>query len=114
MGDLKFPWGPSDEEIYVLGDGWVGKREGTIIHANRLGGEKSMDHPTPKPTSPMERLIAKRPPGVIADPFAGSGSTLVAAKQLGRRAISVELEEKYCEIIARRLDQGVLNFGGTA
>lgn len=110
MGDLKLPWGPSDEEIYVIGDGWTGKREGTIIRANRMSGEKSIDHPTPKPVGLMERLIVKTV-GVIADPFAGSGSTLVAAKQLGRKAISVELEERYCEVIAKRLSQGVLDFG---
>jgi DNA modification methylase len=109
MGDLKFPWGPSDEEVYILGSGWTGKREGTVVRANRLTGSMASDHPTPKPVALMERLIAKAPKGIIADPFAGSGSTLVAAKALGRHAIGVELEERYCEVIANRLSQGVLD-----
>jgi len=111
MGDLSFPWGPSDEEVYVIGSGWSGKREGTVVRVNRLGGAASVDHPTPKPVSLMERLLVKCPPGVIADPFAGSGSTLVAAKTLGRKAIGVELDERYCEVIAKRLAQDVLDFG---
>lgn len=116
MGDLALPWGPTDEEIYVLGSGWVGKRTASILRIPALtsGDSDRPKHPTPKPVPLMERLIEKCPQGIIADPFSGSGATLVAAKNLGRKAVGVELEERYCEIIAQRCAQEVLDLGAIA
>lgn len=72
-------------------------------------------HPTQKPEWLMSQWIAlfSNPGDLVVDPYAGSGTTLVCAKRLGRRAIGIELKEEYCEVAARRLSQGALGlFGG--
>lgn len=102
-GDLKMPWADITEEIYVLGSGWVGGRIPAIYSVPTLPSSNRPNHPTPKPVPLMELLIEKCPPGLIADPFAGSGATLLAARNAGRKVIGVEMEEQYCRLIADRL-----------
>ena len=119
MGDLSMPWGNATEEVYVLGSGFVGRRRQNLIatsdqRGNPYGAAALVGHPTPKPVGLIEQLVACCPPGVVADPFAGGGSTLLAARNLGRKAIGVELEERYCEVIAKRLAQDVLDFGSAS
>ena len=70
------------------------------------------DHPAPKPTALYRWLVAVGSDNgaTILDPFMGSGTTLRAAKDLGRKAIGIEIEERYCEIAAQRMSQMVLAF----
>jgi|JI6StandDraft_1071083.scaffolds.fasta_scaffold224470_1 hypothetical protein len=102
------------EGVYLIGShgSGLGGRSAIVSTSRSAGGNlaRTTGHPHTKPLDVMERLIAHTT-GTVADPFAGSGSTLVAAKQLGRKAIGVELEERYCEVIAKRLAQDVLDFG---
>ena len=107
MGDLGFPWKPDFEEIYVIGSGFDGPRTSSVLRVNART-DSGRGHPTEKPVELMGRLLSKCPPGVVLDPFAGSGTTLRAAKDLGRKAIGIEIEERYAEIAARRCSQEVL------
>lgn len=107
MGDLKLPWGGSHEEIYVLGEGFVGKRGPSVLRYQRINGPQLL-HPNEKPIPLMRDLIEKCPPGVVIDPFMGSGSTLVACQQLGRRCIGFDVDEKWCRLARDRLAQAPL------
>lgn len=108
------------EMIYLVGDWWigVGGRSSVLTTGALVAGPRGLsvrhEHPHAKPLDVLERLLSITGDGItVADPFAGSGSTLVAAKHSGRKAIGVELDERYCEVAANRLSQDTL-FGGVA
>ena len=69
--------------------------------------EERTEHPTQKPVKLLRRFILRHSDktDTILDPFMGSGTTLRAAKDLNRKAIGIEIEEKYCEIAAKRMPQ---------
>jgi DNA modification methylase len=89
-----------------------GKSPGNVIYMPRPapGHASENEHISAKPEKLIERLILTScaSGGIVLDPFMGSGTTIEAAKRLGRRAIGIEIEERYCEIAARRLQQEVM------
>jgi site-specific DNA-methyltransferase (adenine-specific) len=86
----------------------------TVIKSTAVAEKNG--HPCPKPIEWMEWLvsIASLSSEKVIDPFMGSGTTLLAAQRCGRRAIGIEIEERYCEIAAKRLSQGVLQMEASA
>lgn len=122
MGDLSSPWGPQHENItfatYELskanrekgyGNLSARLRKGSVIRSVRPISGRVQNHPTEKPVDILRQLIESSSVmgETVYDPFAGSGSTLVAAALEGRNAIGVEFEERYCEIAAKRIEKEV-------
>lgn len=104
MGDTRFPWRPTYELVYINGAGWSGRRDEAVLRVRHdTRAARDLGHPTPKPVALMEAIIRKAPPGVIVDPFAGTGATLIAARNLGRRAIGVEISPQYCKAAVYRI-----------
>jgi site-specific DNA-methyltransferase (adenine-specific) len=112
MGDLDH-WGPSYELIASAGAGkTTGGRDGSILRFKGVApGNRA--HPTEKPVDLLAYLIGKLEAKSVLDPFMGSGTSLLAARQRGCRAFGVEVDEQYCEVAAKRLSQGAL-FGTEA
>lgn len=111
MGDCKAQFAPTHENIVFAIKGkfsFPGHRPNDLITHQKLNGPQ-MIHPTEKPVSLLADLITAvtKPGDLILDPFAGSGSTLVAAKKTGRRFIGVELDGEYFEKAQRRIEEVV-------
>lgn len=109
-GDPSTCWKRDAELIGVKGN-WplLGGRDSCVLNFNAESPPKS-GHFCEKPLSLMKYLVAKFSEPSLCDPFCGSGTTLEAAKAVGKRAIGIELEEKWVDYTANRLRQEVLQF----
>src|SRR5207244_1468137 len=96
------------EPIFVYGK--AHRQVTDVVTAMILPDLSVEGHPCPKPLRWATSLVEtfSLPGGLVLDPFMGSGTTVVAAKELGRRAIGIEIEERFCEMAIRRLSQQVL------
>lgn len=111
MGDCKAQFAPTHENVVFAIKGkfsFPGHRPNDVVSFKKLSSSQ-MIHPTEKPVGLLASLITSvtKPGDLILDPFAGSGSALVAAKKTGRRFIGIELDDKYFEKAQRRIEEAV-------
>lgn len=119
MGDLTSPWGPQHEKIVFAtyeiskanrdkgyGNLSARLRKGSVVRSTRPQSGRVKYHPTEKPTDVLRQLIESSSVlgEVVYDPFCGSGSTLIAAAIEGRRAVGCEIDERFCETAAKRIE----------
>lgn len=98
LADCEMAWSSQDKAV----------RE--FDYSRAIANKENGQHPTQKPVALMKWCIVIVPQSyLILDPYLGSGTTMVAAKQLGRKCIGIEISEKYCEIAAKRCSQSVMN-----
>ena len=105
MGNLSIPWKPNTEDIYVQGQGFTGRRDSSVLSVPfNINEARLYGHPTMKPVRLMEQLLCKIPKNwIVCDPFAGTGSTLLACQNLGLKAFGFEIDPAYVETIVKRL-----------
>ncbi len=110
------PWRWDIVLIHIFGKGAFGRpeRSSLITTDGTMALAKETGHRSPVPIEVFEHVIDPVPSDVVLDPFMGSGSSLLASVRCGRRAIGIEMEERYCETAALRLSQEVLNFEVTS
>ena len=108
FADCELAWTNLPKAVRRLKWRWNG-----MLQEHAGNKKEARFHPTQKPVAVMKWAIQQAPPeaATVLDPFMGCGTTLRAAKDLGRRAIGIEIEEKYCEIAAERMRQKVLPLG---
>lgn len=106
-------WGEIGDHTYTSVDGGP-RLARSVLKVRSCHGHAI--HPTQKPLGIIDPLLrySLAPGGTVLDPFAGSCSTLVAAREAGYRAIGIEADEAYCEAAAKRLAQGALDFGAVS
>jgi site-specific DNA-methyltransferase (adenine-specific) len=122
--DVAYAFGaapPSRPGRHVLSGETVARKNDTKTQHTTRGADQSGDvdygalpHPAPRRYEHVAWLVNVFAVASVLDPFAGTGTTLLAAKNAGLRSVGIEAEERFCELAARRFSQEVLDLGGAA